>query len=106
MATGGNGGRNRSPYFDRQGAPISFGEWSERHSRGDWRVAQDRLGEAWVSTIWNGIDAGPLDEPPVIFETVIFGGPYDRYEWGYSTEVEAKAGHERVVEALREGREP
>jgi hypothetical protein len=35
--------------------------------------------------------------PPILFETMIFGGPYDQYMDRYCTWAEAEAGHARAV---------
>jgi hypothetical protein len=39
----------------------------------------------------------------LIFETMIFGGPFDQSQWRYHTEAAALAGHRQLVEALRAG---
>jgi hypothetical protein len=70
------------------------------------RIGEDDVGEARVSTVWLGIDhRGFGDGPPLIFETMIFGGEYE-FCARYSTEERAVEGHARVVAALRDGREP
>jgi len=56
-----------------------------------------------VSTVFLGIDhrfGG--DGPPILFETIVFGGDDDENTWRYCTWDEAKAGHDRVVARLRE----
>jgi hypothetical protein len=69
-------------------------------------VGKTKVGEAEVSTVLLVIDHNFGEGPPLIFETMVFGGPHDEWMERYSTEAEAKAGHDRVVAALREGREP
>jgi hypothetical protein len=93
--------------WDRDGTPISL-EAFERlryETPGYFRVALDRVGDAQVSTVWTGL-ALPLFaedcDRPLIFETMIFGGPYSDYLWRYVTEVEALTGHFAVVKGLRE----
>jgi hypothetical protein len=71
------------------------------------QVARDEVGEQSVSTVFLGIDHSFSDDgPPIIFETMIFGGPFDEYQWRYATWDEAAAGHKRLVKALIEGRQP
>jgi len=41
------------------------------------------------------------DGPPLIFETMVFGIAGCEPQWRYSTEEEAKLGHQSVVELLR-----
>lgn len=95
-------------YYDRRGLPLVGPEaWSLLfNDPGYKRIGDDRIGEARVSTVWLGIDHGFGVGPPLIFETMIFGGPYNDDQWRYSTEAEAKAGHRRIVDALRRGVEP
>lgn len=93
-----------SSYYDRQGKPMTLAEWAKA-SEGERHIGQDRVGDAEVSTVWMGLDhqfvvGGPL----LIFETMIFGGDYDEFQWRYSTEEEAAAGHLVVVRDLRKGR--
>ena len=62
-------------------------------------VAQDDLGGGIsVSTVFLGMDHQWGDGPPLIFETMIFGGVHDQYQDRYSTWNEAEEGHKRAVE--------
>jgi hypothetical protein len=57
--------------------------------------------EVDVSTIFLSLDHDLSGKgPPVLFETMIFGGEHDRECWRYSTWEQAEAGHKRVVEEL------
>lgn len=99
-------------YYDTQGRPIDDVEqWSElfgaRHEGDDrwWRVGNTQINdEVHVSTVWLGLDHSFGDGPPLIFETMVFGGEYDDWTERYSTWEQAEAGHERIVAALRAGR--
>jgi len=59
--------------------------------------------EVKVSTVWLGLDHGfPwIKQPPVIFETMIFGGTWDHRMWRYCTHLEAIAGHADAVALVR-----
>lgn len=87
-------------YYDRQGRPISMEQWStefalERH------IDVTDLGTLGrVSTVFLGLNHAYFGGPPMIFETMIFGGPMDEYMDRYSTEEEAVAGHAFAVQAL------
>ena len=88
------------PYYGWQGEPITADEWArlfadERH------IGDDDIDAVHVSTVWMGIDHGCGDGPPLIFETMIFGGEHDQECWRYATEQQARAGHARIVEAIR-----
>jgi hypothetical protein len=51
-----------------------------------------------VSTVWLALDHGWMpDRPPMIFETMIFGGKHDLYQQRYSTEEQAYEGHTEMV---------
>ena len=59
-------------------------------------------GEISVSTVFlMGINHAFGDEvEPILFETMIFGGPMDQYQTRYSTWEEAEAGHAEALEEL------
>jgi hypothetical protein len=55
-------------------------------------------GEAHVSTVFLGLDhAFGVGGPPILFETMIFGGPHGGYCERYATWAEAEAGHQIAV---------
>ena len=87
----------------------SFEEWCEAaHARREtirvsgvdpWRVARTTVGDGIdVSTVFLGIDHTLGAGPPMIYETMIFGGPYAEYCERYSTWEEAHAGHTKAVQ--------
>ena len=83
-----------SMYFDRAGEPIGMGDWAALHAdEGYVRVAATTVSEAWVSTVWIGHDMGFGMGAPIIFETMIFGGPHDDYQRRYFDEADALRGH-------------
>lgn len=89
-------------YRDRQGNVISMEEWSRLLGDMEYkRVAYDEIPDTdiRISTVWLGLNHQYGDGPPLIFETMVFGGPNDESMWRYSTEEEALAGHaERLKE--------
>lgn len=88
--------------------PASLYEWSTMYD-GDQSgrtVAQTKTGEAFVSTVFLGLDHSFGEGAPLYFETMIFGGPEDQSQWRYTTWAQAEAGHARVVAALEAGIEP
>ena len=71
------------------------------------RVGSDQLpGDVFVSTVWLGINHNHGSGPPLLYETMIFGGAHDQWQDRYSTRELARLGHERVVAALKAGKEP
>jgi len=80
---------------------MTWAQWFESHPD-KRRIAYDELGKAKVSTVFIGLNHNWGDDPPLLFETMIFGGPHDQDQWRYSTREEALAGHERA-KAIAEG---
>lgn len=103
----------RPIYFDKTGTPITPRQymdlkWNPDSVVSDYsRIGKDTVGDAEVSTVWLGLNHAFTDEsPPVLFETLIFGGEYADEMMRYCTEDEAREGHARVVADLRAGRAP
>ena len=61
-----------------------------------------------VSTIFLGVDHGFNRDAPLVFETMVFGGPLHHSQWRYSAYSEAEGGHKAaaklVGDRLKEGR--
>lgn len=71
------------------------------------RVGDDTVDGQRVSTVFLHFDHNwGSNEAPVLFETMIFGGPYDSDMWRYSTWNEAKEGHDKIVHCLKHGINP
>lgn len=76
---------------------IAWGRWFERRNsepmlgRVGWDFCNER--RITVSTTFLGIDHGFGGGLPVVFETMIFGGPRDLYQMRYCTWEEAERGH-------------
>ena len=60
-----------------------------------------------VSTVFLGIDhniryrEGDKRHTPIVFETMVFGGPLDLYCQRHATYTQAELGHKRMVEEVR-----
>jgi hypothetical protein len=63
----------------------------------DRRVAFDNIGKVDISTVFLGLDHSFTGGTPVLFETLVFGGPNDGYMERYCTWDEALAGHARIL---------
>ena len=59
-----------------------------------------RASGAFVSTVFLGIDHSWLGGPPILFETMIFGGQFDEVQKRYCTMEEAIDGHAKLMEHL------
>lgn len=91
-------------FFDFDGRRIGRDDWLRLRPRRQL-LATDLGARGRVSTIWLGIDYGfglLGGRPPVIFETMIFGGPMDGHVCRWSTRAEARAGHRSTVRWFRE----
>lgn len=98
-------------YYDRHGQPIPEDEYLRLMRDKEYkRVAWDDLPDGrHLSTVWLGLDHSWTSDPPIIFETMLFGVPEDykgETQWRYSTEEEAKMGHASILAALLKGEEP
>jgi hypothetical protein len=86
--------------LDDLGMPVlepdlyAWGRWFETAER---HVAQVHLGDVTISTVFLGLDHSWGGGPPLIFETMVFGGPHDGYQERYSTRTEALMGHALAV---------
>lgn len=102
----------RPLYYDREGKPMTLEQWSLAFEDMEYRrIAWTELpGGRQVSTVWMGLDHAFGAGPPLIFESMTFletGKPF-REELDcerYSTEAEARAGHEAMVKRLLDDRE-
>jgi hypothetical protein len=71
---------------------------------GGGRVAKTVLaGGVEVSTMFIGqaLPGSPPGGPPLVFETLVLGGPRSGETDRYATEADALSGHERVVALVR-----
>lgn len=65
-------------------------------------VKQDYVGDIWVSTVFLGLDhAWPRDGITLIlWETLIFGGEYDQYQYRYTSYEDALEGHQTALNLI------
>lgn len=95
-----------SGWYDRKGNLISIEEFETFAATRDYKqVAAERVDDVLISTVWLGLDHSFGDGPPLIFETMIFGGTLNDYCERYATEEEAEEGHQRAVEQVKDERE-
>lgn len=68
----------------------------------DRTVRKDNIGEIFISTVFLGIDHSFLEEgPPVLFETMIFGGDHDGYQARYTNWDDAVEGHGIAMDLVK-----
>ena len=77
-------------------------DWATWIETSDRKVVKTKINnEVRVSTVFLGLDHN-LGGKPMLFETMIFGGPLNEQMERYSTWEDAEAGHKRWVEKAKE----
>ena len=82
---------------------LVWGKWFEEASKTRRRVvASENVGDVFVSTVFLGLDQNfGGGDIPILFETMVFGGPLDQEMDRYATWDEALAGHQAMVERVK-----
>lgn len=79
---------------------LAWGAWMRGAGGRNKRVGLTLLHDdaVRVSTVFLGLDHSFLPgATPVLWETMIFGGPLDEYQWRYTSRDQAVAGHDLAV---------
>lgn len=84
--------------------PATLMEWANWYQTGERRVAQDEINGVRVSTVFLGLNHAWDDGPPLLFETMIFGGEHDQHQERCSTWDEAELMHARAVGLVAESK--
>jgi hypothetical protein len=83
----------------KKAIPCDLMTWARAFEKQGRHVAFSEKDGVKVSTVFLGLDHRFGDSgPPLIFETMIFGGEHDQYQERYSTWEEAEAGHKVACE--------
>jgi len=74
---------------------LTWALWFETHDR---RVLRDavRRGVA-ISTVFLALDHAWMGGPPVLWESMIFGGVFDGWQERYTSRLDALRGHARLI---------
>jgi len=91
--------------LDENGNPVAEPDllkWAAWFDGAVRRVASDDVGDASVSTVFLGLDHDFGGGPPILWETMIFGGKHDGYQERYASRENAMTGHLKAV-ALAKG---
>ena len=84
-------------YYDRDGEQIDQTVWLKLLGE-DNRVAVDTFGDALISTVWLGLNHRLNGYgPPLIYETMIFVDGQEVFQTRYSSEGDARTGHDLLV---------
>lgn len=77
-------------------------EWAEKGFGPNRQVGDTDVGDVRVSTVFLGLDHDTLGKgPPILFETMVFGGIHDQWMDRCATWDEAVAMHARAVEMVK-----
>jgi hypothetical protein len=77
-------------------------EWARWYETADRQIALDALSGSTVSTVFLGLDFNHLrNGPPLVFETMIFGGLLDGFQCRYSTYAQALGGHAHALAEVK-----
>ncbi len=72
-------------------------EWAKMIESRERIVARDVVGNITVSTVFLGIDHNFGSGPPLLWETMVFGGHDDENQERYDSLDAAKEGHQRIL---------
>ena len=91
--------------LDENGEPVlcddlmSWGGWYVTADKR--RVAANRINGIYISTVFLGLDHAFDDGPPVLWETMIFGGSQDQETWRYTSREAAARNHAAILRRIR-----
>lgn len=92
-------------FYARDGWPMSTREYFAKRMDSRYQRVDRTCGDGWrVSTIWIGAMLGRRDDVPLIFESLVSGGPLDATTLRYTSESSARAGHALLVRESSVGR--
>lgn len=80
-----------------------FMKWAKWFEAAERHVAHDEIEGAEISTVFLGRDHSFGEGPPMLFETMIFGGPHDQYQERCSTWDEAVKMHKNAIALVKSG---
>lgn len=89
-------------HYDKLGMPMRMSDFVEKFEDWEYRhICTFTNAFCRVSTVWLGIDHGYNNETPIIFETMVFicGESIDCDR--YTTEAEARRGHDALVKKYK-----
>lgn len=78
---------------------LKWGKWFESSDR---IVKKTKFNDISISTVFLGIDHQYFAGPPLLFETMVFGGELNMECTRYSTWEQAEKGHDEMVDRVKE----
>jgi hypothetical protein len=86
------------------GAPVPEPDlltWARWYETADRTLARHEGGGGMVSTVFLGLDHAWGGGKPVLWETLVFGGPLDGEMRRYTSKKDAARGHAEMVARVR-----
>jgi hypothetical protein len=77
---------------------MKWAKWFETAKRS---LSDETFAESRVSTVFLGLDHAFGGGPPMLWETMVFGGPLDHSQERYTTREAALKGHSSMVERVK-----
>lgn len=75
-------------------------KWAEWFGTADRTVGRSQLGDVVISTVFLDLNHQWGDGPPLLFETMVFGGDFSDCQARYTTWAEAERGHALAVQLV------
>lgn len=91
--------KSSDEYMEWHDSMPPSSDWYARKTGVGFSIAQDKVGEQGVSTVYLGLDHSFGTESPILWETMVFPGCDVCVR--YCTYEEAMQGHREVVEEVR-----
>ncbi len=88
----------------KEAVPCELMEWATSFN-GDRHVAITKIDAVTISTVFLGLNHAYGNGDPLLFETMVFGGPLDQEMNRYTTWEQAELGHAKMVKAVEETRQ-
>lgn len=76
--------------------------WAHWYETADRTVAKSTINGAEISTVFLGLDHNFHEGRPLLFETMIFGGPHHEFQRRYHTREDAMDGHRWAEHLVRD----
>ena len=80
---------------------VDVETWRKFFEKAERHVADENIGDVRVSTVFLGLDHSFGFGPPLLFETMVFGGSLDQEQDRYATWEAAEVGHKQMMERVK-----
>lgn len=83
---------------------LEYEEWFMKHGS---TVAKSKFKDTknisiYISTVFLGLDHSHNSTVPILWETMVFGGPFDQQLVRYSSFKDALKGHNEIIDGIKD----